>query len=149
MNRSVRITFIGMGFVLALAAWMSSAQAQEAQVFRFKTLDCLMKNQGTTTVEKGNLTTNKGGDTLAITLTGFDYEKHTATMVGNAGSDEVSFVPSMKKAVLIQFSQTGNSFLTSVSDPVNGKSIIFHSRHSWLIGEPVISEYQGTCRVRT
>lgn len=145
MNRP---TQIGFGIVLASIALHSYAEAQDNQPLQFKTLDCLMKNRGTTSVENGKLSTSTGGDTLAITLTAFDYQKHTATMIGNAGADEVSFVPSMKKAVMIQFSQSGNGFLTSVSDPVDGKSMIFHSRHSWMMGQPIISEFQGTCTVR-
>ena len=30
----------------------------------------------------------------------------------------------------------------------NGKAFAFHSRHSWLIGQPIISEYQAECSVR-
>jgi hypothetical protein len=99
-------------------------------------------------MEQGKLVTTVPKDTLAITLSNFDYDKHTAMMIGNAGSDEVSFIPSHKKAVLVQFSQTGNGFMTSISEPVAGKAIAFHSRHSWMIGQPIISEYQADCRVR-
>jgi hypothetical protein len=99
-------------------------------------------------MEKGKLTTRVPDDTLSITFSNFNYDKHTAMMIGNAGSDEVSFVPSSKKAVLVQFSATGNGFMTSISDPVGGKAIAFHSRHSWLFGEPLVSEYQADCKVR-
>jgi hypothetical protein len=44
-------------------------------------------------MERGKLATTVPQDTLAITLSSFDYEKHTAMMIGNAGSDEVSFIP--------------------------------------------------------
>jgi hypothetical protein len=49
--------------------------------------------QSNTTMERGKLATTVPQDTLAITLSSFDYEKHTAMMIGNAGSDEVSFIP--------------------------------------------------------
>ncbi|WP_157088330.1 hypothetical protein [Bradyrhizobium jicamae] len=148
MNRPTRNTLWGCLLVLILAEFYScDARAQE-RPFQFITLDCLFRGQLSTTIEQGKLATTVPKDTLAITLSNFDYDKHTAMMIGNAGSDEVSFIPSQKKAVLVQFSKTGNGFMTSVSEPIGGKAIAFHSRHSWLFGEPIISEYQADCKVR-
>ena len=138
----------GVLFVPILVSFYSQNACAEDKPFQFVTLDCLFRGQLSTTMEQGRLVTTVPKDTLAITLSNFDYQKHTAMMIGNAGSDEVSFIPSSKKAVLVQFSQTGNGFMTSVSEPVGGKAIAFHSRHSWLMGEPVISEYQADCKIR-
>lgn len=145
-----RHAFIGGSFVLALATGYlcEGALSAEERPFQFITLDCLFRGALMTTSEQGKLTTTVPKDALAITFSNFDYDKHTALMIGNAGSDEVSFIPSMKKAVLVQFSQTGNGFMTSVSEPAGGKAIAFHSRHSWMIGSPIISEYQADCKVR-
>ncbi|MET4487271.1 hypothetical protein [Bradyrhizobium sp. LA7.1] len=149
MSRPTRNTRWGCLCLLTLVGlWPCCARAQQERPFQFITLDCLFRGALITTMEKGKLTTTVPNDTLSITLTNFNYENHTAIMIGNAGSDEVSFIPSSKKAVLVQLSATGNGFMTSVSEPVGGKAIAFHSRHSWLFGEPLVSEYQADCKVR-
>jgi hypothetical protein len=58
MNRPTQITCIGFGIVLASVTWHSYAEAQDNQPLQFKTLDCLMKNRGTTSIENGKLSTS-------------------------------------------------------------------------------------------
>jgi hypothetical protein len=136
------------GLLMALALSGIPAEAAEERPFQFVTLDCLFRGISNATLEQGKLVWTVPKDTIAITLSSFDYDKGTAIMIGNSGSDEASFVPSYKKMTLIQFSATGNAVVTSVSEPKAGKAIAFHSRHIWMIGEPIISEYQGDCIVR-
>jgi hypothetical protein len=125
-----------------------SEAAAEDRPLQYLTLDCLFRGQSNTTLEQGKLVRTIPKDMLAITLTSFDYAKGTAIMIGNSGSDEASFIPSYKKATLIQFSATGNAVVTSFSEPKDGRAIAFHSRHIWMIGEPIVSEYQGDCIAR-
>ncbi len=134
--------------VLICVSLVAAPAKAESDAFQYKTLDCLMQSQIVTVIEQGKIATKTPKDQLAITFTSFDYAKGKAIAAGNAGSDDLYFFPSAEKAVFFSLSQSGNGFLTTISNPIAGKSMIFHSRHSWILREPIVSEYLGTCTVR-
>ena len=104
MNRPTRNTIYGMLVCFAIMPFYACSKSRaEERPFQFVTLDCLFLGQYGTAEQTGKMVASVPKDTLAITISNFDYEKHTAVMIGNAGADEVSFWPSFKKAVLIQF----------------------------------------------
>ena len=85
MSRPTRNTLWGCLLVLVLAGLNPCNARAEDRPFQFVTLDCLFRGQLSTTLEQGKLSTVVPKDTLAITLSSFDYDKHTAMMIGNAG----------------------------------------------------------------
>jgi hypothetical protein len=78
MNRPARNTLCGCLFLLILAGFYSCKARAEDRPFQFITLDCLFRGQLNTTMEQGKLVTTVPKDTLAVTLSNFDYDKHIA-----------------------------------------------------------------------
>jgi hypothetical protein len=76
-------------------------------------------------------------------------KKGTAMLVGNLGSSPVHFWLDDEKLMLLQITETGNMTLTSMNSPKNGKPVgAAHSRHMWIMGQALISQWAGTCKLR-
>jgi hypothetical protein len=149
MNRPTRITFIGFAIVLIIVAWQSLARAQTPDPYQFLTLDCIFSTNIATTLENGKFETVTGDKAFTMTFSGFDRAKSEAMLIGNAGSDRVIYFPGYRKIMLVQVTDTGNGSMTSISEPRNGNSVAFHSRHMWMGGDPVVSHYyNGHCKTR-
>ncbi len=144
-----RVFTIGPLVVLVLALWHTLARAQAADPYQFSTLDCLFTKNIVTSLESKRFKSKSGTDNFPITFSGFDAKKGEAMLIGNAGSDKVFYFPGDRKIMLVQITDAGNGSMTSISDPVSGRSVAFHSRHMWLAGQPVVSHYyEGSCRKR-
>lgn len=118
--------------------------------FSNKTIDCLFDAHVTTTIaENGSPKTESLKDSIAISFSQFNEGKKEALLIGNAGSSRVLYIRGNKKIMLVEFTNSGNGNMTSISDPISETSIAFHSRHNWINGKPVVSHYyNGWCLVR-
>jgi hypothetical protein len=79
-----------------------------------------------------------------------DLEKKKATIIGNAGSEEVSVIANGKGTTFFELTPTGNRNFTTVfpyfSETLSGFAAV-HSRHINLLGAPIPSQWHGICKV--
>lgn len=104
-----------------------------------------------------NATPNKDGnvvvgrDSFSLTYL-VDMEARTASLMGNNGSNEVMFLPSMNGFSLIEMTGVGNITLTTIARATAGPMKSVHSRHPIIpAGEDALllpSQYYGTCRIK-
>ena len=73
-----------------------------------------------------------------------DNQKHTAYLVANNGSAEVSLLPAEESFSFLEVTPNNNIMTTTVDS--DGNSV--HSRNTVIGGELVPSQYYGTCDVK-
>jgi hypothetical protein len=114
------------------------------------TLDCVFKAQNTVVIKDGKLgTDNSPEKPMSFTITGLNEKDNAAIMVGNAGSTPLTFRGDNTRWVFVELTQAGNAMVTSMTVPsASGKTYAVHSRHAWILGAGLISQWAGTCNVR-
>ena len=114
------------------------------------TLDCVFKAQNTVVIENGELRTDNSPEKpMSFTITGLNPKDGRAIMVGNAGSTPLIFRGNDTRWVFIELTEVGNPMVTSMSAPsASGETYAVHSRHAWILGAGLISQWAGTCKVR-
>ena len=128
-----------------LASALNVCEAQELW-----SIDCELSSRHLLLIAQGSVKSERDtSKPFLLTFTNFDARNGTATLVGNAGAVPISYSLDDRKLVLLQVTDTGNMTLTTMNRPERGKPIAaVHSRHIWIFGEGVISQWAGDCRLR-
>lgn len=84
-------------------------------------------------------------DTLKFTL---KANGNTGTITANAGESDVSVIDTSASTTFLEETAVGNLSVTTIFKTENARSPIIaaHSRHMSLLGNPIISQYVGTCK---
>jgi hypothetical protein len=137
----------GLVFTLMLASGSNAGVTRPLDTI---TLDCVFRPQNTILIEEGKLSTdNSAQKPMSFTITGLNEKDNAAIMVGNAGSTPLHFSSDNTRWVFVELTQSGNAMVTSMTAPsASGKMYAVHSRHAWILGAGLISQWAGTCKVR-
>jgi len=84
---------------------------------------------------------------MAFTLASINVKAKTAQMVGNIGAETVTVISGGKGLHFLDITGTGNLVVTTVFSATDssGKFLAVHSRHIYLAGGPIVSQYYGNC----
>lgn len=86
---------------------------------------------------------------LEFTITDIDLEGQTAQLHAEAGKGPtpVKIVRAINANHFLEVVNEGFLNLTTIydKDPASGKFPAVHSRHFGVLGQPVVSQYAGTC----
>jgi hypothetical protein len=87
---------------------------------------------------------------LELTFAGLNSQQGKAQLIGNAGASDLRYWKGAWTWNFVEVTDTGNVMTTTVFDTSNGKDFpAVHSRHTSVVGEPLPSQYRGTCSARS
>ncbi len=137
------------GLVLAVML-ITGAESGATRPLNTITLDCVFKAQNTIVIEDGKLRTDNSPEKpMSFTITGLNEKDSRAMMVGNAGSTPLHFSSNGTRWVFVELTQAGNAMITSMAVlSASGETNAVHSRHAWILGVGLISQWAGTCKAR-
>ncbi len=144
---TMRQILVTLAFVVMLTC---GARAGATRPLDTITLDCAFMPQSTIDIAKGVMTKgNSEKKSISFTISGLDEKNGRAIMVGDAGSTPLQFFSDTMRWVFVEITQTGNVMVTSMTAPsASGETIAVHSRHAWILGSGLISQWVGTCESR-
>jgi hypothetical protein len=105
---------------------------------------------GVTSTYSQGWKSERNKDRLEFTFAALDEGKGTAQFIGNAGASTVHFVKGRFTWNFVEVTPAGNITSTTVFAADEGNLPAVHSRHPALAkGNPVVSQYLGTCSPRS
>jgi hypothetical protein len=133
---------IALRYILAAGLIMTASAAARAD--DPKSLTCTFKTGSARAFEKGKFKPVKASP-VTVALTEIDADKQSAMLPGGKGN--VRVVRAVNALHFIEIVGEGFMNLTTVydKDKPNGLHPAVHSRHFGILGQPIVSHYQGFC----
>jgi hypothetical protein len=130
--------------VLALTAALSAVPGAAQDP---KSLACTFSTGVTHVYEANRFNTEKAAP-LAFGITAIDVAAQTADLKTESGTGSLRVVQAVNALHFLEVAIEGALYITTVfdKDDSNGTYPAVHSRHSSLLGEPIVTNYQGYCR---
>jgi hypothetical protein len=126
----------------ALAALLASPSAAEEP----KAFTCTFAEGVTHSYEGGTFKAEKASP-LSFGIDAIDAQRQTAELKMRGGSGQLRIVQAVNALHFLEVVTEGFLNVTTVydKDEVKGTYPAVHSRHLGLFGQPLVSQYQGTC----
>lgn len=136
----VRFAF-GAALASSLLAFVGTARASEP-----KALTCSFTTGRAHTFEKGRFKPTKAS-ALKMEIADIDADKQSATLKGGSALPVLRVVRAVNALHFIEIVGEGYMNVTTIYDAeAAGKPMpAVHSRHFGVLGQPVVSQYTGTC----
>jgi hypothetical protein len=127
--------------MLVLLAVAPGAGAQEP-----KSLACRFTAGVTHVYEKGQFTAEKAAP-LAFGIASIDAAKQTADLKTERGTGSLRLVQAVNALHFLEVAIEGALYITTVYEKDEGGAYpAVHSRHFALLGQPIVTHYQGFCQ---
>jgi len=130
-----------IALLFALLALSPGAAAQDS-----KSLSCKFTSGVTHVYEKGVFLTEKAAP-LAFGIASINTRAQTADLKTEHGTGTLRLVLAVNATHFIEVAVEGALYITTVfdKDDDNGAYPAVHSRHLALLGQPLVTHYQGFC----
>jgi hypothetical protein len=111
-----------------------------------KSLTCKFANGVTQVYDKGRFTSANAGP-LAFGIADIDQTTQTADLKTEAGTGSLRLVQAVNATHFLEVAIEGALYITTVFDKDDAKGAYpaVHSRHFALLGQPIVTYYQGFC----
>lgn len=139
----MRVSGFAVGIMVALSYATGAGTANASDP---KALACTFASGRAHTFEKGRFKPVKAS-AVKIAIGDIDADKQTAKLLGGGGATALRVVRAVNALHFIEIVGEGYLNVTTVYDAdAAGKPMpVVHSRHFGVLGQPVISQYVGTC----
>ncbi len=134
--------------VLALASGLLAAGVAHA-VEDQTAFDCTF-GMGTTRVYDNKKFTQEPAKPLSFAITGINAKTQTAEMKTPGGSGTLRLVLAVNATHFLEVATEGALNITTIyeKDDAKGDFPAVHSRHFALLGQPIVTQYQGSCQAK-
>lgn len=132
--------------LLVLALTVASGAAAEEP----RSLSCTFERGVTHVFDKGRFAAEAAGS-LAFGITSIDTAGQTADLKMESGIGSLRLVQAVNAMHFLEVAIEGALYITTVfeKDDTSGTYPAVHSRHFALLGQPIVTHYQGFCRERS
>jgi hypothetical protein len=130
--------------LLLLALLASPAAADEPKAFA-----CSFTTGLTHSYDKGRYVSEKAAP-LAFGITGIDPAAQTAELETERGIGQLRVVQAVNATHYLEVAGEGFLHITTIydKDEAKGSYPAVHSRHFGILGQPVVTQYQGFCEAK-
>ena len=127
--------------LLVAMAWPRPAAAQA--------YDCSFTSGTTQLFEAGRYASQAAGQ-LGFGIAAIDMEAQTARLVTERGQGSLKIVQALGATHFIEVATEGYLNLTTLYefDAASGTYPAVHSRHSAVLGQPIVSQLTGACKAK-
>ena len=134
------LTRLTIAFLLVSVA-VSAGRSAEPKSFA-----CKFTNGVTQVYEKGRFTPESAAP-LAFGIAAIDAAKQTADLKTERGTGSLRLVQAVNATHFLEVAIEGALYITTVFDKDDDKGAYpaVHSRHFSLLGQPIVTHYQGFC----
>lgn len=132
--------------LVLLASSTAASHAQEKLSFR-----CTFGPGASANWDSGSVSINKGtfGQPNVVSIyDAIDLKSKTGRHIGGAGASDVVVLTNPDAITLFEQTNSGNLVFTTIfraRSQQNGEHIAVMSRHVSIMGDPLPSQYHGTC----
>jgi hypothetical protein len=130
-----------LALVLALGTGTLTAAATDTRAG----YACTFPVGGAWAFEKGAFVA-KPAEGISFDLADIDKDAQTARLVRKEGSATLKVVEALGAYHFIEVAMEGFLNVTTIYEREGAELPAVHSRHVAVLGEPVVSQYRGTCR---
>lgn len=134
--------------LIALAATPVLAAAPDEGT---RDMVCTFARGNAWTVEAGKLQSS-APQALSFTVSAIDLEGQSAKLTagGQSGTGTLRIIRALNANHFLEVAQEGFLNLTTIYDldPATGTHPAVHSRHFALLGQPLFSQYAGSCKTK-
>ena len=87
---------------------------------------------------------------LSFTITAVDTKAQTAELTTERGTGPLRLVQAVNATHFLEVATEGYLNITTIydKDEASGKYPAVHSRHLGILGQPVVTQYQGFCEAK-
>ena len=111
-----------------------------------KSLACRFTSGVTHVYEKGQFTTEKAAP-LAFGIASINTAAQTADLKTERGTGSLRLVQAVNALHFLEVAIEGALYITTVYEKEDGGAYpAVHSRHFALLGQPIVTHYQGSCQ---
>jgi hypothetical protein len=111
-----------------------------------KSLACQFTSGVTHVYEKGQFTSEKAAP-LAFGIASIDARAQTADLKTERGTGSLRLVQAVNALHFLEVAIEGALYITTVYEKDDGGAYpAVHSRHFALLGQPIVTQYQGYCQ---
>ncbi len=134
--------------VLALASGLLAAGAAHA-VEDQTAFDCTFST-GTTRIYDNKQFAQQPAKPLSFAITGIDAKTQSAELKTAGGSGTLRLVLAVNATHFLEVATEGALNITTIyeKDDAKGDFPAVHSRHFALLGQPIVTQYQGSCQAK-
>lgn len=134
--------------VLTLASGLLAAGVAHA-VEDQTAFDCTF-GMGTTRIYDNKQFTQQPAKPLSFAITGIDAKSQSAEMKTAGGSGTLRLVLAVNATHFLEVATEGALNITTIyeKDDAKGDFPAVHSRHFALLGQPIVTQYQGFCQAK-
>jgi hypothetical protein len=134
--------------VLTLASGLLAAGVAHA-VEDQTAFDCTF-GMGTTRIYDNKQFTQQPAKPLSFAITGIDAKSQSAEMKTAGGSGALRLVLAVNATHFLEVATEGALNITTIyeKDDAKGDFPAVHSRHFALLGQPIVTQYQGFCQAK-
>ena len=127
-----------------LALLLGPAAADEPKAFA-----CSFTAGVTHAYDKGKFTAEKASP-LAFGIAGIDHNAQTADLRMEGGAGALRVVQAVNATHFLEVATEGFLNITTIydKDEAKGAYPAVHSRHFAILGQPVVTQYQGFCEAK-
>jgi hypothetical protein len=139
MPMMVRLS-AGLALLLPFAL-QAAAAAEEPKAFA-----CTFVAGVTHSYDKGSFVSEKAAP-LAFGISGIDVGGQTAELTMERGTGQLRVVQAVNATHFLEVAGEGFIYMTTIYDKDEAKAAYpaVHSRHFGILGQPVVTQYQGFC----
>ncbi len=134
-----RLTLASVVFLLAVAPGRAAPEP--------KALACKFAQGVTHVYEKGQFAAEAAAP-LAFGIASIDAGRQTADLKTEHGTGSLRLVQAVNAMHFLEVAIEGALYITTVydKDETSGAYPAVHSRHFALLGQPIVTHYQGVCQ---
>ena len=131
---------------LTIAFLLVSVAVSAGRSAEPKSFACKFVNGVTQVYEKGRFTPESAAP-LAFGIAAIDAAKQTADLKTERGTGSLRLVQAVNATHFLEVAIEGALYITTVFDKDDDKGTYpaVHSRHFSLLGQPIVTHYQGFC----
>ena len=130
--------------LVALLACGAAARAEEPKAFV-----CTFTSGVAHSYEKGQFVTEKASP-LTFGVAAIDHQAQTAELKTRGGTGQLRVVQAVSATHFLEMVTEGYLNVTTIydKDEGNGTYPAVHSRHFSVMGQPIVTQYQGFCEAK-
>ena len=128
-----------------LALWLGPVAADEPKAFA-----CTFTAGVTHAYDKGQFTAEKASP-LAFGIAAIDHKTQTADLRMAGGAGALRVVQAVNATHFLEVATEGFLNITTIYDKDESRGGAYpavHSRHFAIVGQPIVTQYQGFCEAK-
>jgi hypothetical protein len=139
----------GRSLFLMLLAALAAPSARAADEPAPTVLQCMFTGGQTYVYDKGQFVAEKSAP-LTFGIAAINTQAQTASLTTERGSGPLRLVLAANATHYLEVVTEGWLHITTVYDKDDAKGIYpaVHSRHSGVLGQPIVTQYQGSCTAK-